>query len=195
MRIDRMCERLRAALPDDVRLIITGDHGMVDVPHQHQVIAEDHPTLMAGIPRLRGRAASARFTSILTIRGGLRLGGKTSSAIAPGCGPGTRLSHEGWFGPVDDALRERYGHVLVALRDRPRGDDPAVPPRTDPHRDAWLIDSSRDVRPALLRLTLHAWSEVRLPPPRHDMARAELDPVIMDCCWRTCCFSSSSSSE
>ena len=26
-----MCERLRDALPDDVRLIITGDHGMVDI--------------------------------------------------------------------------------------------------------------------------------------------------------------------
>ena len=24
---------------------------------------------------------------------------------------------EGWFGPVDDDVRERYGHVLVAMRD------------------------------------------------------------------------------
>ena len=24
---------------------------------------------------------------------------------------------DGWFGPVDDDLRERYGHVLVAMRD------------------------------------------------------------------------------
>jgi hypothetical protein len=24
---------------------------------------------------------------------------------------------DGWFGPVDDQLRERFGHVLVAMRD------------------------------------------------------------------------------
>jgi hypothetical protein len=24
---------------------------------------------------------------------------------------------EGWFGPVADDVRERYGHVLVAMRD------------------------------------------------------------------------------
>ena len=30
--IDEQCERLRDALPDDVRLIITGDHGMLDIP-------------------------------------------------------------------------------------------------------------------------------------------------------------------
>ena len=24
---------------------------------------------------------------------------------------------DGWFGPVEEDLRERYGHVLVAMRD------------------------------------------------------------------------------
>jgi predicted AlkP superfamily pyrophosphatase or phosphodiesterase len=55
-RIDRMCERLRAALPDDVRLVITGDHGMVDVPKKHQIIAEDERILMAGVSALAGEA-------------------------------------------------------------------------------------------------------------------------------------------
>ena len=49
-----MCERLRDALPDDVRLIITGDHGMVDIPPTHQIVAEDEPELMAGVSALAG---------------------------------------------------------------------------------------------------------------------------------------------
>jgi len=53
-RIDAMCERLRDALPDDVRLIVTGDHGMVDVAAEHQIVAEDEPVLMAGVSALAG---------------------------------------------------------------------------------------------------------------------------------------------
>jgi Type I phosphodiesterase / nucleotide pyrophosphatase len=116
VRIDALCGRLRAALPDDVRLIITGDHGMVDVPRDHQIVAEDEPLLMAGVSALAGEG---RFRQVyvdddqprrVADRWRDRLGDLAwvrtrDDAIA-----------EGWFGLVDDDLRERYGHVLVALR-------------------------------------------------------------------------------
>ena len=116
-RIDALCERLRDALPDDVALIITGDHGMVDVPTDHQIVAEDHPDLMAGISALAGEgrfrhlyvdqddpaAVAARWSDRLGERAWVRV---REDAV-----------DEGWFGPVDDGLAERYGHVMVALRD------------------------------------------------------------------------------
>ena len=56
-RWTRRCQTLRDALPDDVRLVITADHGMLDIPTGHRLVAEDEPELMAGVTALAGRAA------------------------------------------------------------------------------------------------------------------------------------------
>ena len=117
VRVDARCERLREALPDDVALIITGDHGMVDVPNDHQIVAEDHADLMAGVSALAGEGrfrqlyvdqdrpadVAARWRRRLADRAWVRTLGEAVD--------------EGWFGSVDTLLRERYGQVLVALRD------------------------------------------------------------------------------
>jgi predicted AlkP superfamily pyrophosphatase or phosphodiesterase len=115
-RIDAMCERLREALPDDVRLLITADHGMVDVPTSGQIIAEDEPVLMRGVSALAGEG---RFRHVYVDE-------DCPSAVAERWAD--RLGElawvrsrqeafdEGWFGAVDNRLRERFGHVLVAMR-------------------------------------------------------------------------------
>lgn len=116
IRIDRMCERLRAALPDDVRVIVTGDHGMVDVPTGHQIIAEDDPTLMAGVSALAGES---RFRQVYVDSDQpRRVAARWRDRLGERAWVRTRdeAIDEGWFGPVDVRLRERYGHVLVALR-------------------------------------------------------------------------------
>ena len=77
-----MCERLRDALPDDVVLIVTGDHGMVDVPRRNQILAEDEPELMAGVDALAGEG---RFRQLYVdhdraVGGGRPLGRPTGRA-------------------------------------------------------------------------------------------------------------------
>jgi Type I phosphodiesterase / nucleotide pyrophosphatase len=116
-RIDRMCERLRQALPADVRMIITGDHGMVDVPTNHQIVAEDHAALMAGVLALAGEC---RFRQLYADSDNpSRVANRWRDQLGDRAWVRTRdeAIDEGWFGSVDDRLRERYGHVLVALRD------------------------------------------------------------------------------
>jgi len=117
-RIDAMCERLRDALPDDVRLIITGDHGMVDVPRSAQILAESEPDLMAGVSVLAGES---RFRQ-LYVDGDepARVARRWADRLGDLAWVRTRddAVDDGWFGPVDDDLRERYGHVLVAMRGR-----------------------------------------------------------------------------
>ncbi len=115
-RIDRMCERLRQALPEDVRMIITGDHGMVDVPADHQIVAEDHAALMAGVSALAGEC---RFRQLYVDSDNpSRVANRWRDLLRDKAWVRTRdeAIDEGWFGAVDDQLRERYGHVLVALR-------------------------------------------------------------------------------
>jgi predicted AlkP superfamily pyrophosphatase or phosphodiesterase len=116
IRIERMCERLRQALPDDVRMIITGDHGMIDIPTDHQIIAEDNAALMAGVSALAGECrfrqiyVDSERPSAVANRWRDELGDKAWVRTRD------EAIDEGWFGSVDDRLRERYGHVLVALR-------------------------------------------------------------------------------
>lgn len=116
-RIDAMCERLRDALPDDVRLLITGDHGMVDVPRTSQVLAEDEPELMAGVSALAGEG---RFRQVYVDSDSPeQVARRWADRLGEMAWVRTRgeAIDDGWFGPVDDQLRERYGHVLVAMRD------------------------------------------------------------------------------
>jgi len=117
-RIDAMCERLRDALPDDVRLVITGDHGMVDVPPSGQILAEAEPELMAGVSALAGEG---RFRQVYVDRDDVgSVARRWQDRLGHQAWVRTRdeAVDEGWFGPVDDRLRERYGHVLVAMRGR-----------------------------------------------------------------------------
>jgi hypothetical protein len=116
-RIDARCERLRAALPDDVRLVVTADHGMVDVPGEHQILVEDEPELMAGVSALAGEG---RFRQLyVDVDSPVRVAARWQDLLGERAWVRTRdeAIAEGWFGPVDPALRERYGHVLVAMRD------------------------------------------------------------------------------
>ena len=116
IRVDAMCERLRDALPDDVVLVVTGDHGMVDVPSAHQVVAEDEPDLMAGVSALAGEG---RFRQLyVDVDEPARVAARWQEVLGDRAWVRTRdeAIDEGWFGPVAEDLRERYGHVLVAMR-------------------------------------------------------------------------------
>ncbi len=117
-RVDRFVTDLRADLPDDVRIVVTGDHGMVDVPPDERLVLEDDPALrrhvalVGGEPRFRqlycrpGTADDVAATWAETL--GERAWVRTrEQAVA-----------EGWFGPMSGAMAPRFGDVLVAMRGR-----------------------------------------------------------------------------
>lgn len=115
-RIDALLERLREALDDDVVLLVTGDHGMVDVPQDRRIVVQDEPQLLQGVDQLGGEgrfrqvytsdpeAVAERWTAVLGERAWVRT---RAQAVA-----------EGWFGaePGPDVL-ERIGDVVAAMRD------------------------------------------------------------------------------
>ena len=115
--VDQRCQALRDALPDDVRLLVTADHGMLDVPDDRRLVVEDEPELLAGVTVLAGEP---RFRQLYVDRDRPeRVADRWRSRLGDNAWVRTRdeAIADGWFGAVDDDLRERYGHVLVALRD------------------------------------------------------------------------------
>jgi hypothetical protein len=114
--IDEDVQEMRDALPDDVRLLVVADHGMVDSPPEQRLDVDDHPELTEGVALLGGEA---RFRHLYCADG-------AASSVA-GCWRellGDRaevlLREEaielGRFGPVTEAVLPRLGDVLVAAR-------------------------------------------------------------------------------
>jgi hypothetical protein len=115
--MDAHCQQLREALPSDVRMVITADHGMIDIPASHRIIAEDEQQLMAGVsalagePRFRHLYVDHDRPSRVADRWRDRLGSRAWVLTR------AEAIEQGWFGTVDSELLERYGHVLVAMHE------------------------------------------------------------------------------
>jgi hypothetical protein len=148
MRVDAMCQRLREELPDDVRLLITGDHGMVDVPAGHRFLVEDEPELRIGVSALAGEG---RFRQVyVDSDSAARVAARWQDRLGNAAWVMTRddATDAGWFGPVDPRIRERYGHVLVAMCH-----DYAVMTRQFP-RELELVGMHGSLTPAEMRVPL-----------------------------------------
>ena len=143
---DALLAQVRAALPDDVRLIVTGDHGMINVPQASRIFAEDEPDLLAEVTALAGegrlRQLMTRRPDAVAARWRDRLG--TSAWVRTR----TEAIDEGWFGAVSPRLADRFGDVLVAM-----ADDGAVMSRTLP-KELTLVGMHGSLTPEELDVPL-----------------------------------------
>ncbi len=116
--VDRLAQAIAERLPRGTALLVTGDHGMVDIPEEARLDLATSPELAAGVRMLggEGRArhvyavegaagdALAAWREVLGDRAWIR---SRNEAIA-----------QGWFGPtVADEFRERIGDVVMAARE------------------------------------------------------------------------------
>jgi len=112
-----LAARLRAAMPSDAVLVVTGDHGMVDVPRSRRIVAERCGGLLDGVSLLAGEA---RFRHVYCGDGQVQaVLARWADALGERAWVRTRqqAADEGWFGPLAPALADRFGDVVAALRD------------------------------------------------------------------------------
>jgi hypothetical protein len=114
--IDRVVEQLVAGLPDDAALLITADHGMLDVPRDTRLDVDDEPDLLDGVRVLAGEPR-ARYVHAV--------GGAEDDVLARWRDV---VGHRAWvvgrdeaiasgvFGPVDDGVAARIGDVVALAR-------------------------------------------------------------------------------
>ena len=113
--VDDLVAGIQALAGDDVCVLVTGDHGMITVPDDHRIMAEDEPAL-AGFDAIAGEG---RFRQLYTPEPERLakawqtfLGGRGHVVLRD------EAVAAGWFGTevCADALL-RLGDVLVAMRD------------------------------------------------------------------------------
>jgi hypothetical protein len=143
---DELVTRLRSGLADDVRLVITGDHGMVNVPQANRLIVEDEPDLLADVGAFAGEG---RRRQLLTARP-VEVASRWRDRLGERAWVRTRPEaiEEGWFGAVQPRLAGRFGDVLVAA-----ADDGAVLSRTLP-RELNLVGMHGSLTPAEMAVPL-----------------------------------------
>ncbi len=114
--IDLGAERLRETLPDDVRIVVVADHGMVDCPGASRIDVADHPELREGVVLIGGEA---RFRHVYCRAGAVpevaaswreRLDG-----VAEVLTRDEALALD-WFGTSRAEVLPRIGDVVVACR-------------------------------------------------------------------------------
>ncbi|GAB7047393.1 alkaline phosphatase family protein [Catenuloplanes indicus] len=115
--VDALITRLADGLPDDAALLVTADHGQIDVPPDRRYDLDADPRLSAGVryvagePRVRylhvepGAAADviAAWRAVL---------GSDADVVSR-----AEAVADGWFGPVTEPHLARVGDVVVTMRD------------------------------------------------------------------------------
>ncbi|MEU4481456.1 nucleotide pyrophosphatase/phosphodiesterase family protein [Micromonospora sp. NPDC023966] len=115
--VDRLLARLVDGLPPDAALLVTADHGQLNVPDGHRIDLDTDSRLRAGVrvvagePRVRylhvepGATADVVAAWSAVLDGAARVLTR-AEAVATG-----------WFGPVPEAHLGRIGDVVVVCRD------------------------------------------------------------------------------
>ncbi len=132
--VDRSLATLAERVPDDTLVIVTADHGMVDVPFEARLDLAHEPELMRGVRHLAGEMRSIQLhveegeqASVEAVW--REVVGDRSTILTR-----EQAIDEGWFGEVRSEVVPRIGELIV---------------NADP---GFAIVHSELMRPQLLRL-------------------------------------------
>lgn len=115
--VDLALSRLASDLPADSTMVVTADHGMVDIDHTLRLDLADAPALRSGLRHIGGEPRAVHLYA--------EPGSEADVASAWTETVGERaliLSRDeairrGYFGPVDPRFRQRIGDLMVICRD------------------------------------------------------------------------------
>jgi hypothetical protein len=117
VQLDRFAEQIYDELSPGTGLVVTADHGMIDVPPESRIDVDDKPELREGVELIGGEA---RFRHVYVKPGALTdvrelwehvVGEHAIIATREEAVAG------GWFGAVESRVLDRIGDLLVVSHD------------------------------------------------------------------------------
>ena len=135
--IDEDVQELREALPEEVRLLVVADHGMVDSSKDTHIDIDATPELRDGVTLVGGEA---RFRHVYCHGGAVdEVAATWRETLGDRATVLTRdeAIERGWFGRVDPNVRLRLGDVVAAAH------------------DSWALMSSKDFPYEMTLIGLH----------------------------------------
>lgn len=117
--VDRTVRRLAERLPANTVLLITGDHGMLDLSPDERLDLGDHPELARGVRLLAGEARARYLRTEPGATQDVLQAWRASLGDRMWVWPKEEAIALGLFGPrVTDEARERIGDVVAAAYGR-----------------------------------------------------------------------------
>ncbi|MGY1772814.1 alkaline phosphatase family protein [Blastococcus sp. SYSU D00813] len=114
--VDRLVEQVVAGLPDDAALLVTADHGMLDVPAHTRLDLDDEPDLLDGVRLLAGEPRARYVHAVPGAAGELVQRWREVLGHRAWVASREEAFATGVFGPVDDAVAGRVGDVVALAR-------------------------------------------------------------------------------
>ncbi len=119
-RLQQHCAELAATLPARCKLVITADHGQLDIPPERLLFLNDYPALAT---LLRQPLSGEPRAAICHVRAGQADAFRTAFERTLGhiawCLPAQDVIAHGWFGPAPHhpLLAERAGDFVLLMKD------------------------------------------------------------------------------
>jgi len=148
--LDRLLDRLVGGLPADAALLVTADHGQLDVPAGHRFDIAADPRLQAGVAVLAGEPRVRYLHTVPGAAGDVAAAWREVLGDAAWVAGRDEAVAAGWFGPVDPAHLPRIGDVVVACRDRYA----VLATGIEPERVGQLVAFHGSFTPAEMRIPL-----------------------------------------
>lgn len=132
--IDRLLTRLVQGMPADAALLVTADHGQLNVPMDRRIELSTDPALSAGIRLLAGEPRVRYLHTEPGATADVLAAWRELAGHAAWVGTRAEAVATGWYGPMAPAHAGRLGDVVAICR------------------DDWAIFSARHESPHLSRL-------------------------------------------
>lgn len=117
-RVDAAVRALAAAIAPSTGVVVTADHGIVDVPRHRHVLLHDGSTLVDGVRHIGGEPRMLHLYAEVGAEARVLEAWRTSEAERSWVLSRDEAIAAGLFGEVDADVRARIGDVLVAARAR-----------------------------------------------------------------------------
>ena len=113
--VDLLVRHLAERLPRDAALVVTGDHGMVDLRPEQRIDLADYPELGAGVRLLGGEARARHVYAEAGAAADVLSAWRALLGQAMWVVSGEEAVSGGWFGPnAPGWVRSRIGDVVAA---------------------------------------------------------------------------------
>lgn len=114
--VDAAVRQLAARVPDDTSVVVTADHGMIDVPYADRVDLLHEPGLMAGVRHLGGEPRNLQLYTEAGAATDVEQAWRSRLSDRIHLLTREQAVEEGWFGPVRDGVAGRIGDLVVVTR-------------------------------------------------------------------------------
>ncbi|GAA1792409.1 alkaline phosphatase family protein [Planosporangium flavigriseum] len=115
--VDRLLTRLIEGLPSDAALVVTADHGQLDIPADGRLDLDTDPRLRTGVEAAAGEPRVRYLYTLPGARDDVIAAWRAVLGDGAWIVPREEAVAAGWFGPVPEEHLARVGDVVVACHD------------------------------------------------------------------------------